>query len=360
MRVSLPSIPCYPVASLMSASTALVLVPQPPSSALAPAAARAQEYFRAAQAENTRRAYASDWKHFSAWCRAAGQGSLPAAPETLVLYLSMLAETAKVSTLTRRISAISQAHQAAGLETPTAHIVVRKLMAGIRRQKGTAQTGKRPLATADLRAPRAARLPAHPGRARPGPAAGGIRRRLPPLRAGGPGRHRPGVQQRGPDRKYPPLQDRPGRAGKTRGASLWVDAGNLPGARHRSLAGGAGRRPGTPVPRDQPARAARRAPPYRAIGGAGDQASGNPGRHGGQGSGRPFAARRPGHRRRLGRRPRTRHHGPNRPPLARDPAQVYPRRIAVPGERGGQSGALRCACSFRAHLGLSKLEEDHS
>jgi len=135
----------------MADSTALVLVPLPASSALAPAAARAQEYFRAAQAANTHRAYASDWKHFSAWCRATGQGNLPAAPETLVLYLSTLAETAKVSTLTRRISAISQAHQAAGLETPTAHLAVRKLMAGIRRQKGTAQVGKRPLATADLR-----------------------------------------------------------------------------------------------------------------------------------------------------------------------------------------------------------------
>jgi len=45
----------------MAASTALVLVPPPESSALAPAAQRAQEYFRASQAENTRRAYASDW-----------------------------------------------------------------------------------------------------------------------------------------------------------------------------------------------------------------------------------------------------------------------------------------------------------
>src|ERR1022692_4200696 len=88
---------------------------------------------------------------FMSWCRAAGQASLPAAPETVVLYLSTLAETAKVSTLTRRISAISQAHQAANLETPTAHLMVRKLMAGIRRQKGTAQIGKRPLATEELR-----------------------------------------------------------------------------------------------------------------------------------------------------------------------------------------------------------------
>ena len=135
----------------MADSTAVALLPPPVPSALATAAARAEGYFKAAQAENTRRAYRSDWRHFSAWCPTAGRESLPAAPETVVLYLSTLAETARVSTLTRRISAISQAHQAAGFETPTAHLAVRKLMAGIRRQKGTAQTGKRPLATADLR-----------------------------------------------------------------------------------------------------------------------------------------------------------------------------------------------------------------
>ena len=135
----------------MADTIALVPIKKPDASPLVAAAARAEGYFRAAQAENTRRAYGSDWKHFSTWCRATVQGSLPASPETLVLYLSMLAETAKVSTLTRRISAISQAHQAAGFETPTAHLAVRKLMAGIRRRKGTAQVGKRPLATADLR-----------------------------------------------------------------------------------------------------------------------------------------------------------------------------------------------------------------
>lgn len=135
----------------MAGSTVLVPIHPLATAALHTAAARAEGYILAAQADNTRRAYACDWKHFSAWCRAGGQGRLPAAPETLVLYLSNLAETAKVSTLTRRISAISQAHQAAGFESPSAHIMVRKLMAGIRRQKGTAQIGKRPLAPTDLR-----------------------------------------------------------------------------------------------------------------------------------------------------------------------------------------------------------------
>jgi len=112
---------------------------------------RAEDYFHAAQSANTRRAYASDWRHFESWCLAAGQGSLPASPETVVLYLSALADTTKVSTLTRRVSAISQAHQTAGFQTPTQHIAVRKLMAGIRRRKGSMQTGKRPVLTHELK-----------------------------------------------------------------------------------------------------------------------------------------------------------------------------------------------------------------
>jgi site-specific recombinase XerD len=112
---------------------------------------KAEDYFRAAQSSNTRRAYAADWRDFSRWCAATGVASLPAAPETLVLYLSARADSVKSGTLTRRLSAIRQAHQAAGCESPTQHLAVGKLMAGIRRQKGTAQSRKRPLLTEDIR-----------------------------------------------------------------------------------------------------------------------------------------------------------------------------------------------------------------
>jgi integrase len=133
-----------------SSQTLPVPLPQP-DSVLELARKRADEYFQASQASNTRRAYASDWRHFTKWCQTIGKESLPSSPETLVLYLSALAESAKVSTLTRRISAISQGHQIAGYDSPTQHIGVRKLMSGIRREKGTAQTGKRPILTEDLR-----------------------------------------------------------------------------------------------------------------------------------------------------------------------------------------------------------------
>lgn len=118
---------------------------------VAPLAVRAQDFLRAAQASNTLRAYAADWRDFGAWCARQGRETLPATPETVALYLTDLAASAKASTLARRVATISQAHHAAGIEdSPTRHVLVRKVMAGIRRSKGSAQEGKRPLETADL------------------------------------------------------------------------------------------------------------------------------------------------------------------------------------------------------------------
>lgn len=58
----------------------------------------------------------------------------------------------KVSTRSRRGAAISARHEAGQSRLSHQHIAVRKVMAGIRRVKGTAQTGKRPVITEDLRA----------------------------------------------------------------------------------------------------------------------------------------------------------------------------------------------------------------
>lgn len=113
---------------------------------------QARDYLRQAKASNTRRAYRADWADFSGWCRAEGREALPAAPESLVLYLTGRAQTHKTATLTRRLSAISQAHQAAGYESPGASAAVRAVMAGIRRARGTAAAAKRPVLVPDLKA----------------------------------------------------------------------------------------------------------------------------------------------------------------------------------------------------------------
>jgi len=119
--------------------------------ALDGAVSKAQELLRHSLAQNTRRAYAADWRHFSSWCQANHRIPLPALPETVALYLTSLSEGHKASTLTRRMSAISQAHQAAGFDSPTQAPVVRQLMKGIRRTLGTAQTGKSPVKVEHLR-----------------------------------------------------------------------------------------------------------------------------------------------------------------------------------------------------------------
>jgi site-specific recombinase XerD len=98
----------------------------------------------------TRKAYASDFKIFSAWCAIHGLAALPAAPETVALFLASQAQAGvAASTLNRRLAAIKCAHEAQGHATPTAHKGVTAALKGIRRAKGTAPAKKK-AATAEL------------------------------------------------------------------------------------------------------------------------------------------------------------------------------------------------------------------
>jgi hypothetical protein len=54
-------------------------------------AGRARAFMEVAKAENSRRAYRSDWRHFEFWCRSHHLASLPATPKTVALYLTDLA-----------------------------------------------------------------------------------------------------------------------------------------------------------------------------------------------------------------------------------------------------------------------------
>jgi hypothetical protein len=99
-------------------------------------------YAAHAKAANTLKAYRTDWAHFSAWCALHRLACLPAAPNTVALYLRDLASAHRVSTLYRRLSGISQARQAAGLLTPTRDPQVRLVFQGIRRTLGSAPTQK--------------------------------------------------------------------------------------------------------------------------------------------------------------------------------------------------------------------------
>lgn len=101
-----------------------------------------QEFLDAALAENTRKAYAYYWRHFTAWCQTQGYGALPAEPVLVAAFLAELAappdgaKGASVSTITIALSAIRYAHAKAAPDTPNPAGApsVKTVMAGIRRK----------------------------------------------------------------------------------------------------------------------------------------------------------------------------------------------------------------------------------
>ena len=107
---------------------------------LASLADRARGYVEAASSANTRKAYASDWKHFSAWCRRSNLTPLPPHPQTVGLYITACASgTAErgtkansVSTIERRLSSLSWNYAQRGLSIDRKDRHIATVMAGIR------------------------------------------------------------------------------------------------------------------------------------------------------------------------------------------------------------------------------------
>jgi integrase len=113
---------------------------------------QAANYLSKSKADNTRKAYASDWDDFLHWCKRFHRNPLPALPETVAFYLADCSDRLKTSTLQRRLATIAEAHKTAGHESPTRHAQVRLVWAGVRREKGMAQLHRKPLLTRHLKA----------------------------------------------------------------------------------------------------------------------------------------------------------------------------------------------------------------
>ncbi|HEV7478861.1 MAG TPA: tyrosine-type recombinase/integrase [Roseiarcus sp.] len=110
------------------------------SGRLAALAETAKNYARSAQADNTQRAYAADWKMFASWLRRQGLPETPPDPEVVGLYLASQVERRgaelSVATLERRLSGIAWRYRQLGepLEIRDRHIAI--VLAGIRRRHG--------------------------------------------------------------------------------------------------------------------------------------------------------------------------------------------------------------------------------
>ena len=106
---------------------------------------------KSSKANNTLRAYKSDFKDFSTFCAKHGFNSLPTEPKIVSLYITHLSKNSKISTLRRRLVSISMIHKIKGHYLDTKHPIIIENLMGIRRTKGSMQKGKKPLLISHLK-----------------------------------------------------------------------------------------------------------------------------------------------------------------------------------------------------------------
>ena len=106
---------------------------------------------KSSKANNTLRAYKSDFKDFGAFCNKHGLNSLPTDPKIVSLYLTHLSKNSKISTLRRRLVSISMVHKFKGHYLDTKHPIIVENLMGIRRVKGSLQKGKKPILISHLK-----------------------------------------------------------------------------------------------------------------------------------------------------------------------------------------------------------------
>ena len=107
---------------------------------------------KSSKANNTIRAYKSDFKDFGAFCAQNGFKSLPSEPKFVSLYLTYLSsKDIKMSTLRRRLVSIGVIHKLKGYYLDTKHPAIIENIMGIKRRKGSIQKGKKPLLISNLK-----------------------------------------------------------------------------------------------------------------------------------------------------------------------------------------------------------------
>lgn len=118
----------------------------------------ARDYARQAVSENTLKAYARDWAHFTRWCRMRGTDPLPPSPEMIGLYIADLAApmgkapALSVSSIERRLSGLcwNYAQRGQPLDRRNRHIA--SVLAGIRRRHARPPAQKEAIMAEDIRA----------------------------------------------------------------------------------------------------------------------------------------------------------------------------------------------------------------
>jgi len=107
---------------------------------------------QSSKANNTVRAYKSDFNDFGLFCVKNGFKSLPSEPKIVSLYLTHLSsKDVRMSTLKRRLVSIGVIHKLKGYYLDTKHPSIIENIMGIKRRKGSIQRGKKPLLINNLK-----------------------------------------------------------------------------------------------------------------------------------------------------------------------------------------------------------------
>jgi integrase len=116
----------------------------------------ARDYVRAAASENTLKAYAKDWAHFTRWCRMKGTEPLPPSPEMIGLYLADLASGSgpssalSVSTIDRRLSGLAWNYAQRGFTLNRKNRHIATVLAGIKRKHARPPAQKEAVLAEDI------------------------------------------------------------------------------------------------------------------------------------------------------------------------------------------------------------------
>lgn len=116
----------------------------------------ARDYARAAASDNTLKAYAKDWAHFTRWCRMKGAEPLPPSPEMIGLYLADLASGSgnspalSVSTIDRRLSGLAWNYAQRGFTLDRNNRHIATVLAGIKRKHARPPVQKEAILAKDI------------------------------------------------------------------------------------------------------------------------------------------------------------------------------------------------------------------
>jgi|TARA_Y100000815_G_scaffold238005_1_gene232106 integrase len=116
----------------------------------------ARDYARAAASDNTLKAYAKDWAHFTRWCRMKGTEPLPPSPEMIGLYLADVASGSgpspalSVSTIDRRLSGLAWNYAQRGFTLDRKNRHIATVLAGIKRKHARPPVQKEAILAEDI------------------------------------------------------------------------------------------------------------------------------------------------------------------------------------------------------------------